>query len=301
MAREHVRAALALGLEPDRIEILARREERARALAEEAGTRWRAGGVEALREPPAAAVVAVGVRELADVARALADLGCPFVLLEKPGALERAELDALTGPSVFVALNRRFYPSVTAARRMIEEDGGVLAGSFDFTEIEGRVLAENHPPDVLARWGIVNSLHVIDLFRHLAGEPALTAAERGGTLRWHPAGATFAGAGTLANGALFSYVAAWGGAGRWSVEVTTAGRKLVLRPLEELRVQRKGSFELSRIDAVEEEPAGLKPGLHGQLAAFLAHAGGGPADPRLCSLSDAAASYRLTETILGYR
>jgi predicted dehydrogenase len=301
MGREHVRAALALGIEPERIEIVARGEERARALAAELGTRWRAGGVETLTEAPPAAVVAVAVPDLTATAAALVDLGCPFILLEKPGALSHSDLSGLAGygAEIFLALNRRFYPSVGAARRLIEQDGGPLSACFDFTEIEEHVLAEGHPPEVLERWGVVNSVHVIDLFQHLAGAPRQLEARRSGSLPWHPAGATFSGSGETVRGALFAYVAMWAGAGRWSVEVTTAERKLLLRPLEELREQRTGGFDVVRID-VEEEPRDVKPGLYGQLGAFLERASGGSADPRLCSLGEASALLGHVETILGY-
>jgi predicted dehydrogenase len=301
MGREHVLAALALGLDPGRIEVVARGEERARALAADLGTGWRAGGVEALREAPPAAVVAVGVPELAGAAAALAALGCPHVLLEKPGALRRNDLAGLaTRRTQFaVALNRRFYASVDAARRLIEEDGGPLSATFEFTELEERVLAEGHPPEVLERWGIVNSLHVIDLFRQLAGEPDRCRGEVSGGLPWHPAGATFSGSGRTSRGALFAYVATWGGAGRWGLEVATSRRKLILRPLEELRVQRRGSFDVE-LASLPPDPDGTKPGLTGQLAAFLAWSAGAPPDPRLCTLDDALASYELTESILAY-
>src|SRR5205814_121257 len=83
MGREHVRAAAACGLGPERIQVITRRT----------------GGVEALDEPPAAAVVAVGIPELAGVAEALVELGCPYVLLEKPGALARGDLARLHGRS----------------------------------------------------------------------------------------------------------------------------------------------------------------------------------------------------------
>jgi predicted dehydrogenase len=302
MGGEHVRAALALGIEPERIEIVARGEERARALATELGTRWRAGGVEALTETPRAAVVAVAVPDLCATAAALVDLGCPFILLEKPGALSQAELSGLAGhdAEIFLALNRRFNPSVDLARRLIELDGGPLSASFDFTEIEERVLAESHPPEVHERWGLVNSVHVIDLFQHLAGAPQQLEARQSSTLPWHPAGATFSGSGETVRGALFAYVATWAGAGRWSVEVTTAERKLILRPLEELCEQRKGSFGVVRIE-VEEEPRAVKPGLYGQLVAFLERVSGGNTDPRLCSLGEACSLLGHVETILGYR
>jgi hypothetical protein len=161
------------------------------------------------------------------------------------------------------------------------------------------VLAAGHGEEVLARWGLVNSSHVVDLGFHLAGRPREWAQRRRGRLPWHPSGAVFAGAGETEHGALFAYVGTWSGAGRWGVEISTAARKLVLRPLEELRVQEKGSFDVEPVE-LDAEPAGLKPGLRGQLGAFLSRAAGDEPDPRLCPLREALAVWRETAAIFGY-
>ena len=133
----------------------------------------------------------------------------------------------------------------------------------------------------------------------VVGEPVELDVRRAGSLPWHPSGATFAGSGRTGDGALFAYGAAWDGAGRWSVEVTTRRRKLVLRPLEELQEQLLGSFALEPV-ALPGEPAGVKPGLAGQLAAFLSVAGGAPADPALCPLPAAVERLRTASRMLGY-
>jgi predicted dehydrogenase len=288
------------------VEALGRGAERVEAFSRRTGLPATPGGTPALAELPAPerAIVAVGPEELAPVTRRLLARGCRSILVEKPGALSSVELRRLAvdagerGADLFVAFNRRFYPSVDAARVAIAEDGGPLAGGFDFTELADRVLAERGPKGwsdgVLARWGVVNSAHVIDLFFHLAGPPTAWEQRRSGSLPWHPAGAVFAGSGATAAGALFSYRAAWSGAGRWGVEVTTARRRLVLQPLETLTVQQAGSFALERA-VLAPEPAGLKPGLAGLVAAFL-----DGADPRLCRADEAADLLAAAEAIMGY-
>ena len=50
----------------------------------------------------------------------------------------------------------------------------------------------------------------------------------------------FSGAGISISGALFSYQANWQSAGRWSVEILTKKNRLILCPLEELKVQKRG-------------------------------------------------------------
>jgi predicted dehydrogenase len=311
MGAEYVRALLAHGVSRDDLLVVGRDAARAAAFGAEHGVDARGGGVAALSGAWSGgpAIVAVGHRELPGAAEALLGRGCKAILLEKPGALFRSRLEGLrsrvdaAGAQVFVAFNRRFYPSVAALRGYAEADGGLLSCSFDFTELAARVLpagaAKGYPPEAYERWAVVNSMHVIDLFVHLAGKPSEWEQRRAGALPWHRAGATFAGSGITGHGVLFSYLATWGGAGRWSVEATTAQRKLVLRPLETLQMQDSGTFELRAVE-LPAEPAGTKPGLAAEVGAFLEAAAGGAVDPRLCDLDDAIRSHRVTERIAGY-
>lgn len=307
MAEEHLKALLQLGVPTRAIAVASRGAERADALAGRYGVAACAGADAAalLASAPAAAVVAVSDAELAGVVLALLAGGCRRILVEKPGALRRADLErvaavaAAAGATVHVAYNRRFYPSVDAARRLIEGDGGLVGIAFDFTEIESLVLRagdeQGWSAELLALWGVVNSSHVIDLALHLGGLPVDWVARRSGALDWHPSGAVFAGAGATEHGALFSYLATWSGAGRWGVELTTRERRLVLRPLEALVEQRRGRFELVPVE-IAAEPAGLKPGFLGQLQAFLGDGG----DPHLCSVDEALRHRTVIETMLGY-
>jgi predicted dehydrogenase len=303
MAEEHVRALLAAGVAPEAVLVVARGPDRTELLAGTYGVSSAFGGVESLTRVPKVAVVAVTDTELAPVMHHLVAHGAEAVLVEKPGALFPHELDGLDGHTIFVAYNRRFYASVARARELISADGGVLSVAFDFTEIEARVLEDaarrGLDDAVLGRWGIANSLHVVDLAFHLAGDPVHLDAHRSGALPWHPAGAVFAGAGELAGGGLFSYLATWSGAGRWGIELTTRERKLVLRPLESLHEQRRGSFAVEPVP-LGAEGDGLKPGLLEQARAFLAAARGGAVDENLCTLADARARLVLAERIFGY-
>jgi len=295
MAVEHVRALLAHGIPPADVVVAARRIDRAEHLAAAHGVR-----AVALDEARASTgIVAVAEDALVPVSRMLLERGTTRLLVEKPGALSAKELGELAShDGIFVAYNRRFYPSVVRARELVEQDGGAVAATFDFTEIERLVLADAErrdlPDAVLQRWGLANSLHVIDLAFFLAGHPIELSADRGGSLPWHAAGARFSGSGTTDRGALFAYLATWDGAGRWSVEVTTSARRLVLRPLEELREQLRGSFEVSPVE-VEVSTEDVKPGLAGQLTAFL------DGDTRfLCGIGEAMARLEVAEKMFGY-
>jgi predicted dehydrogenase len=288
-----------------------RSPERAAAFAAALGVECRAGGIEALADAdvPQTAIVATSHDQLAPVGAALLERGCRALLLEKPGALSSQELERLAdavevaGAQAFVAFNRRFYRSVAAARAALDADGGPLSASFDFTEIEARILAERAAGTVddasLARWGVANSLHVIDLFLHLAGRPTRWTPIRRGALPWHPSGAVFAGSGVTDRDVLFAYLATWSGAGRWGLELTTAARKLVLRPLEELAASERGSFALEPVE-LPAAPDDLKEGVAAQLDAFLRTAAGERVDERLCTVREAAAHVAVAEQILGY-
>ncbi len=238
-----------------------------------------AGGIEywlAQAERPAvtAAVVAVSLTELGTVTRTLVDAGIKRILVEKPAALTLTEIEELdagarkAGASIYLAYNRRFYAATEAARRMIMEDGGVSSFFFDFTEIASRTVVPGRGPDVLNNWFLANSSHVVDLAFHLGGRPSVIDARVKGRLEWHPAGATFAGSGQTESGALFAYLADWAAPGRWGVEVRSTKRRLILQPMESLKVQELGSFAITDVP-LDDLDTRFKPGLYRQMQSFL--------------------------------
>lgn len=311
MAAEYVKVLFQHGMGAKDINVVGRSRARAEEFAQKFGVLCHWGGTSVLSGIPVCkiAIVAVGPLQLPETALALLERGCQYILLEKPGALYESQLKEVQAAAtqqdarIFIAFNRRFYPSVDAVRRMIDEDGGLLSCNFDFTEIEDLVLREkenkNLPEEVLHRWGIVNSIHVIDLFLHLAGIPSSWLHRQGGSLAWHPRSAVFCGSGITNKKVFFSYLSTWNGAGRWGVELTTPCRKLILRPLETLVVQHKGSFQLEAA-SLPREPAGLKAGFHGQVEALLGCSGGGAGDPRLCPIEEAISHFEVAAKIFGY-
>lgn len=228
-----------------------------------------------LSDLPSTAIVAVNAMHLAEVTAELAEAGVHRLLVEKPGALDAAELDGLaaavdrTAAEVLIGYNRRYLASVLRAKEMIAEDGGVLSVKFDFSEPSRRIAGLGKPQRELDTWFYGNSSHVVDLALHLAGDPVEVAGRVAGGVSWHPAAGTFVGMGRTESGALLSWHANWVGPGRWGVEAITPERRLILQPLEGLRVQDHSSFNEYTVDLGEDAERGLKPGLLKQVEAFL--------------------------------
>jgi predicted dehydrogenase len=225
---------------------------------------------------PKAAIVAVGEKWLGATARALMDRGVQLLLIEKPGGHDAEDIrkvnDAAkqSGTQVFVGYNRRFYSSVEAAKKIIQEDGGVTSFNFEFTEWSHVISGITKEDGVKEEWFLSNSTHVIDLAFYLGGIPAELAAFSAGGLTWHPTASAFAGAGRTQGGALFSYQANWEAPGRWGVEILTRKHRLIFRPLEKLQIQKIGSVAIDVVETDDSLDKDFKPGLHKQVRAFLA-------------------------------
>lgn len=224
---------------------------------------------------PAHAIVATGVETLYETSMQLIDLGTKHLLIEKPGGLDHREINGIyeaaarKSAQVFIAYNRRFYASVIAAREIIATDGGLTSFSFEFTEWSHVIAPLKKASGVKERLFLNNSTHVADLAFYFGGVPGNLATFTAGGLDWHPAASIFAGAGVTESGALFSYQANWESAGRWGVELLTRNNRLILRPLEKLQVQPKGSIRADFLEidySLDEE---FKPGLFHQTRNFL--------------------------------
>lgn len=263
------------------------------------------GGLErylsALRRPPEMAVAAVNVTELSRACVLLAEAGVRKILVEKPGMLTTAEAGAMlsaaaaTGAEVYIAYNRRFMATVHEARRLLEAGGGVRSFHFEFTEWSDRVALFDADPAEKEHWLLANSSHVADLAFFLGGRPASLSAFHAGSLPWHHAAAAYSGAGISTGGAPFSYCANWDAPGRWSVELMTRDIRVILRPLEELSIQRRGSLTTEKVEVDDAYDRELKPGLRRMVEQFT---GGGGGD--LCTLTQQALMLPLYRQMANY-
>jgi predicted dehydrogenase len=259
--------------------VIGRGEKSAMIFKDKTGIQPVTGGIDSYINTknaiPERAVVAVGVDQLFSVTNKLLDCGVKKILVEKPGVLTLQEADELADKArkknaqVLVAYNRRLYKSVEEAAKIIQSDGGATSFQFEFTERSHIIESLDKPSIVKQNWFLANSTHVVDMAFFLCGIPEEINCHTRGGLSWHTRSSVFAGSGVSKSGALFSYSADWGSAGRWSIEVMTAKRRLIFRPLERLQIQIKGQTETNGIAADYHLDEEFKPGLYRQLKSFL--------------------------------
>lgn len=285
-------------------EVIGRGVDSATRFLVSTGIMPRVGGVDqalALWEAPENAIVAVPVQGLSSVALALVKAGTKRILLEKPGGLSLVSLQKLEdaclahGASIWVGYNRRFYASTLKAKTLITEDGGVLSLSFEFTERSQQIRSLNYVSDVKERWLIANSTHVLDLAFFLGGHPQDYRFWFSGSLDWHSPSARFCGAGVTATGALFSYAADWDAPGRWGVEVLTRNRRLIFRPMEQLKEIQAGNSSLHTVELDDRFDRDFKPGIYRQTEAFHSER-----TSDLCTLSEQIRNFQYYNEIAGY-
>lgn len=263
------------------------------------------GGFEAFLdtapERPEAAIVSVGVAQLYATTEKLIQSGVKRILVEKPGGTTLAELNTLhkqsteSGCDVFIAYNRRFFASVIALKERLKAESGVTSFNFELTEWAHVIEKIDKPKDVLSKWFLANSTHVADLAFYLGGQPKEMASFVTGELNWHPTSSIFSGAGVSESGALFNYAANWESAGRWAVEVFTNENRYILKPMESLLVQKRGTIPQLSVELDDSLDKEFKPGLYKQLESFLDNE-----LISLCTLEEQCKMYHFYKKMAGY-
>lgn len=260
--------------------VVGRGEKSAKNFAQETGVTPTTGGLNAfldnhLDQLAQIAIVALPVAGLAEACIQLIKAGTKRILVEKPAGLNLHEINEIAALSadrdcqVYVALNRRFLSSVSETAKRVSDDGGVTSFTFEFTEWANVIEKTSHPQIVKENWFLANSLHVIDLAFYLGGRPKQLYSQNSGQLDWHPRASRFVGAGTASNGALFSYHADWGAPGRWGVEILTRHHRYILRPLEQLQIQKLNSVEIKTAKIDDSLDTKFKPGLYKMVKHFI--------------------------------
>ena len=179
---------------------------------------------------------------------------------------------------------------------MIAEDDGVTSFTFELTEWPNATEPVRVDPLVRQRWFLAQSSHVVDLAFHLCGPPVDWDCWQAGSLPWHRESARFAGAGVTATGATFGFHGDWEAPGQWRLEVMTRQRRLIFRPLENLRVMSIGSLCVSESPIDDQLDRTFKPGVHEQTRLFLEEE-----DPVSCTLAEQLRNVLTYEKMAGYR
>jgi len=183
---------------------------------------------------------------------------------------ELVNLSEIKKANIYIAYNRRYFASVIKAKEIIEQDGGVVSFNFEFTEWAHVIAPLKKGNDVKEKWFLSNSTHVVDLAFNIGGIPKEFSSFTNGSLDWHPSASVFCGAGISENGALFNYTANWERAGRWGVEILTKNNKLILRPMEKLQIQKRGTILETFVTDIDYSlDDNFKPGLYLQTKNFL--------------------------------
>ena len=257
---------------------IGRGEDSASVFTEKSGLPAVTGGLDSVLEKsvPVTAIVTVGVKELANATLTLIKKGTRRILLEKPGGIDRTEIGQVAcaakekNAEVLIAYNRRFYSSVLAAEDIIKQDGGVTSFNFEFTEWL-HLLRNKEGFGNSSNLFLANSSHVMDMAFFLGGFPKTMScfAINEGDILDKCSARIYSGVGVSNNGALFSYQANWGSAGRWSVEVLTRNHRLIFRPLEQLHVMNVGSVLVEKMDIDDTLDIDFKPGLYREVKAFF--------------------------------
>lgn len=223
-------------------------------------------------KPPKYAIVAVNENQLSDVTISLINYGVKNILLEKPGALNYSDLlnikntSVLNSCNVYLGYNRRFYESVKKCREFLSKNTGPVNVHFEFTEWSHAIDFNHYTKGELEKFFLCNSSHVVDLVFHLFGLPEVLNSYTTGSLDWHPSASIFSGSGKTKEDVLFTYNANWSSAGRWGIEISLTDYKLILKPLEKLFIQRKGSLD---IEEIELNTDSYKPGLYDEIKSFF--------------------------------
>ena len=247
-----------------------------------------------------------------EVLAAAMKLGIP-VLVEKPVAWSSSTLSRLVAAGhskVIVGYNRRFYPSVQAAREEAQDGPPVLA--FLSLPKEVPVPAERTDDTAYLKPFFESvSMLGLDLTRYVLGDLRIEAVHRLCT----PAG-NLAGVGALlatARGDRVQLSSAWSAAGNFSLTLDRPGRRCELLPFEVMNLyegmevqqptpeypirrylpKRIRQVMMEGIDLVE------KPGFVAETNALRAMMAGEDPPPAAARLADALAVTTLAEELTG--
>jgi hypothetical protein len=220
------------------------------------------------------AIIATPIELLEEHLLILLKYGIKNILIEKPGGLDFKNLNNIcndySNRNIFVAYNRRFYKTIQKALEIINQDDGVLSFTINITELIHLIDESKYNKKVLDKWVYSMTSHILDLAFYLGGIPNDITCHSNNKLKWHDSSAVFSGCGKTINNALFSYHGNWMSAGRWKIELYTKNHLILLCPLEELHIQKKGELHFNKIDCTNNEISNnIKEGVFEMVNEFM--------------------------------
>jgi predicted dehydrogenase len=247
--------------------------ERARQLATEYGIpRWGTHWPDlADATRPHACVIAVPSPVNETITRDVIEYGLHF-LAEKPVALHSKTIRVLAHQAKekrligMAAVNRRFYPTVTAALDLVRFYGPVVGVTVMGPDpVRPYHARQHHAPLIYENWTRVNTIHLIDLLRLIGGEVETLS----GAIHLHEGMGerSIAASMQFSSGTLGSFLSYSSHAGKWELRLHGDGVEAHLIPLEQgtMKIGNAAPFALPKSEATD----GLKPGLQQQALAFV--------------------------------
>lgn len=245
--------------------IMSRTRARAQTLADTYGTPIVADSVGELYARTEADAVIVAVPELAARDITLAAFDYPWTaLLEKPPgylpavAGELLEAAERRQRSAFVALNRRFYGSTTAALAEVAGTVGPRSVIIQDAEDQHAALAAGQPKQVVDAWMYANSIHLIDYADLFCRGTVVDVSTPQPFKPYEPC--LVESIIRYSSGDTATYLGLWQKPGPWSVQVCTAEARVELKPLEQAGIQRKGERRVTTVPQTEWDTE-CKPGI----------------------------------------
>ncbi len=193
-------------------------------------------------------------------------------LAEKPVSLNSEVIQCLAqkaqtkGLVAMAAMNRRFYPTITAALDIVRFYGPVTGITVIAPDPARPYRAtDKYEPEVYDNWHRMNTLHAIDLLRLIGGEVesvygAAQVSEEIGER-------SFAVMLRFCTGALGNFISPNSHPGKWELRIHGDGVEAHLIPLEQGVIQIGNALPVPL--PASETSTGLKPGLLDQARAFI--------------------------------
>lgn len=298
MAEEHIKAFNAL---PGIIVagITSRTFNDAKKLAETYGIDVVADDITSLYKATKADGVVVAVNELSTQEVIRQCMSYPWsVLCEKPLGLYINDTQSIadeakaSGTNIFIAMNRRHFESTNTALNYLNVDDGRRFVEVHDQENMIGALKGGQPIEVVSRWMVANSIHLIDYFSIFCRgniERIETPVELDNKTPFIMQKTIY-----FSSGDIGVYTAVWNAPGPWAVKVTTPTQMLEMRPVEKLEHQifpekQRKTINLSDVDIK------FKAGLYSQALQFRNHLN--KSSHNLPNLENYILSHQLVESL----